>query len=354
MSAALCIFATRAIGRMPSVFSTGQHMMNQNYLLPQNGLNHHTRLLSSVSFVPGSYYAKKAEKKERRREILRQRRERKERVKFRREGKVRGEKRAIFREFFLKKKMNEINMDHYARKNGLDWKIEVAVILQRYNILLPEKPQWEKDFDELRDHLRQVRKPAYPKELLLEEIFDGTEEERRKRILEGMFPPGYVHPPSRITEADLSGNLSTIDRKLTESVFLFVKEGEQTQWHLPTIPLGAEESLLTAGRRAIDERVGKDLVYWCPGNGPMAVDLHTYPNEEQEKTGICGTKTFFMKFVHYSGDVSDDGSIALKDFAWVTKEEIKEFVKDDEKGFMTKNFYDKDGETKKKFYHYVL
>ena len=334
---------SHAAGRCASHCGLGYEILTQRLSLPSL---HCTRFreLSSVA-KPGSYFAQKKAAKEHRRKLYEKKLERIERLKTRRDGAVKGEKRNAFRAYFMKKKMDERYMDREARRNGLDWKIDVAVILQRYNILLPDKEKWEIDFNELHDYLEEVREPDYPKELIADEKGPVTEstEERDKAYMR-MFPKGYVHPPSRVTEADSKGNVGTIDRQLTKNVFLFVKEGDSTHWHLPTVSLEDGETLLVAGRRAMAERVGPNLDYWCPSHAPMAVDMVKIPSEEErKKSGFFGTKTFFMKFVHYSGDLSEL-ALPLKEFAWLTKDEIKERVKSI--GEKSDDF--------SKFYHYVL
>ncbi|KAL7578306.1 hypothetical protein ACA910_012717 [Epithemia clementina (nom. ined.)] len=305
------------------------------------------RLFSSVTIEPGSYFAAKKARKDRRRELYFSRLERKERVKTRRDGKPKGVLRNAFRDFFMPKRVYEIILDKRARQAGLDWKLEVEVILQRYHLLNPEKEQWEKEWDEMCKYIDNVRRPDYPKELLArfpKELYsderDPISDEERERIMREYFPPGYVHPESPVTEADLNGNLKTINRQLTTSVFLFVKEGDNTKWHLPTVDLKDGETLLQAGRRAVDERVGKQLQYWCPGHAPMSVDMTPLESEEERAAaGVYGTKKFMMKFVHYSGEVVDP-DLTVNDYAWLSRDEVEEHYKDDEK--------------KNRWYHYVL
>jgi hypothetical protein len=52
-----------------------------------------------------------------------------------------------FREWFDRKVAFEEKVDRLARREGLDWKLQVAVILERIPVVLPDKEQWEIDFE---------------------------------------------------------------------------------------------------------------------------------------------------------------------------------------------------------------
>jgi 39S mitochondrial ribosomal protein L46 len=68
-----------------------------------------------------------------------------------------------FQEWWQAKIAREQKWDRLARKQGKDWKIQVAVVLERLPQILPDKDDCEKDFEELRAYLMQFGKD-YPKE----------------------------------------------------------------------------------------------------------------------------------------------------------------------------------------------
>lgn len=68
-----------------------------------------------------------------------------------------------FKQWWEKRRLSEITLDRKARQAGKDWKIQVAVVLERLPMVLPDKEDWEKDYDELYAYLAQFGK-EYPKE----------------------------------------------------------------------------------------------------------------------------------------------------------------------------------------------
>ena len=288
-----------------------------------------------------SYYAQKKQSKERRRELYEQKMERKERLIHRRpQQPQRDALRREFRAFFIKKKVDEEYMERKARQAGLDWKIDVAVILERQSVVMPDKEPWEVEMENLQTHLARYGK-MYPKGLqnIDYEAVDNnmaiTDEE-----LMALLPEGFT-PAPRETEADASGDVRTTERKLKTNIYLTVKEDDDDKWMLPTVTLNPDETLLQAAERALADKIGPEVEYWCPSNCPCAVDMVALPAEERTKTGLYGTKTFFMKVVYDEGQVSES-TMKVKDYAWLDRGEITEKMKEDHGDYVAK------------FYHYMI
>jgi hypothetical protein len=70
-----------------------------------------------------------------------------------------------FRAWWNKRRAYQEMMERKARIAGLEWKIEVAVILERTPMVLPDKEAWETEFEELHAYLSQFGK-EYPKEFV--------------------------------------------------------------------------------------------------------------------------------------------------------------------------------------------
>ena len=68
-----------------------------------------------------------------------------------------------FQDWWHAKLAREQKWDRQARHEGMDWKIEVAVVLERLPQILPDRQDSEKEFDELQAYLKQFGK-EYPKE----------------------------------------------------------------------------------------------------------------------------------------------------------------------------------------------
>lgn len=289
---------------------------------------------ASSSDAAASYLTLKKQAKDRRRELYVAKQERKERLKTRRDGKPKNEKRNEFRKWFIKKKVDEEYMNRKARQAGLDWKMQVAVVLERENVVLPDKEDWETEYEELKAYLSQFGK-VYPKELY--NVDYEAEHLTTEQELMEQLPKGYV-PAPRETEADKTGDVRTTERKLKTSVYLLVEQ--DGVWQMPTVQLGDDETLLDAGKRALSDIVGSSVEYWYLSNAPVAVDMVAFPAEDR-KSGLYGTKTFFMKFSYDEGVVSKT-ELSADDFAWLDRGEVVGRVKEAQ------------GDHVAKFYHYLL
>jgi large subunit ribosomal protein L46 len=281
---------------------------------------------------------KKQAAKERRRELYGAKQERNTRLQTRRQS-PRDDLRRAFRGWFIPRKVTDEYMERKARQAGLGWQIKVAVILERINVVLPDKEDWDIEYDNMRGHLLQFG-PDYPKALfpsskptLEGETAFGSEEDLFALLAKKGFTPA-----PRETEADKSGNVRTTDRKLKTNVVLAVQENDQ--WQLPTVELLEDETFFEAAKRAIPEKVGEEVEFWCPSNCPCAVDMQAFP-EDQRKDGFYGTKTFFMKVQYDEGAVSEQ-SMTVDDFAWLDRTEMEERGKAQQ------------GDEMSKFYRYML
>ena len=155
-----------------------------------------------------------------------------------------------------------------------------------------------------------------------------------------MLPEGFI-PAPRETEADISGDVQTLDRKLKTRVFLAVQGKSDSDWALPTVQLKEDETLLEAAKRAISEQAGgRNIDLYCPSNCPVAVDLKVFPEEERED-GFVGVKTFFMRVQHDEGNISTT-DMKVNDFAWLDRGEIVERITESQ------------GKSQSKFYSYLL
>jgi large subunit ribosomal protein L46 len=264
------------------------------------------------------YFEGKRAAKDRRRVLFEAKQERLQKIASRRSGRPRDEKRREFREWFIRRKVNEEYMERKARQAGLGWNHKVAVLLERPAIVLPDMEPWEEDFYNLEAHLSQFGK-LYPKEFL-EDADDSSSMPMTQEELLQFLPKGYT-PAPRETEADASGNVRTVDRKLKTSIYLLLQQNGN--WQLPTIQLQNEETLVDAAKRAMDTMVGSQLEFWCPSNAPFAVDM-TAGSEGNDST--YGTKTFFLKVQYDEGDIVKD-ILAADDFAWLERSEVVDRVR---------------------------
>jgi large subunit ribosomal protein L46 len=288
-----------------------------------------------------SYWDQKKAAKDRRRELFVARMERQERLKVRRSGRPKNEKKLEFQRFFIRKKVQDEVWDRRARQAGLDWKIRVAVLVERIPLVLDDKPEWELEYDKMKAHLNLYGK-LYPKELVGEIDWEAVRPMTDDELL-AQLP---FAPAPRETLADASGDVRTLQRRLKSKLYLTVQPEPDAPWQLPTVDVSDQESLLEAAKRAVPALVGDDLEFWCPSNAPWTVDLRAYSDAEkqtsdQDSQSYFGTKTFVIKVQYTLGDV-DAATKAVHDFAWLDRHEITERVKQQE------------GEHASQYYYYML
>jgi len=295
---------------------------------------------ASSSSAQTTHVEMKRAKKERRSDLFQIKQERLKKLETRRDGRANtGAKKKEFKAWFDKRKVFQEISDRKARQLGLDWSIRVVAVLERLPIVTPDKPQWEVDFMELDAYLKSYGK-QYPKELGMGEPGTPapvlTEEE-----LIALLPEGFT-PAPRVTEADKTGNVKTMDRRLASRVYLAVQrtEKENTKWGFPSVSVEGEETLLEAAQRAVAQVAGKELELWCGSNSPCAMDM-SIPPEDQRVDGKYGTKTFFMRVQHDEGNVDEETLNGL-DYAWLDRSEMVERVLAER------------GVGPSKFYHYML
>jgi hypothetical protein len=127
-----------------------------------------------------AYWNEKKESKRVRTERYAEQLAHKEVVKKRRDGKPKNAKKKIFEAWFLPKIKYELRANRQCKRLGLEWITQIAVVLERLPVVLPDKPQWEEDYDNLRDYLDQFGRD-YPVELFgkqevetLEDLSDET------------------------------------------------------------------------------------------------------------------------------------------------------------------------------------
>lgn len=307
-----------------------------------------------------SYFERKLRAKEKRRDQYRRKVERAAKAKYRRQNSPRDVLKNEFRSWWIGRKVMEEKLDRKSRQAGMNWTLQVATIVERLPIVLPDKEDFEVEFENLQAYLMAHRGKDYPKEFTGET--DGNKnvpEAYTDEELLALLPENFK-PAPRETEADKNGNTSTLERRLKERVYLLVDGSfPRTEVVVP----GQEnvddiknesESLLEAALRGLKENIspvsaggnknkikknnGREtklpLDLYCPSQAPIAVRLEPYDEGEREKTGRYGTKTFFMK-VQY-----DDGALKENDkFSWLTRSEIVSSM---------------DGSEEAKFYHYLL
>lgn len=126
------------------------------------------------------YEAEKKAAKDRRTELYDKKVERKEGLKTRQNPEKKNFLKNQFRQWFDNMASKQAYLDREARRQGKEWKINVAAMVERLPIITPDREQWESDYMQLQSELSRYDDIAYPKELGFEDPIDRkiyTEEE---------------------------------------------------------------------------------------------------------------------------------------------------------------------------------
>mmetsp|Transcript_65856 Transcript_65856/g.148593 ORF Transcript_65856/g.148593 Transcript_65856/m.148593 type:complete len:330 (+) Transcript_65856:50-1039(+) len=235
------------------------------------------------------------------------------------------ERRMMRLDIVKKHEARHMDLESRASALGLKWDIAATTIVERCPVLIPDSPQWEDDFERLSDSLAYYKHRDWPEGL-------GPRHPDNPLSDEEAAPPFELAP--RVTTADGTGDTRTMDRALTQTLFLVLKSKEGGDWKLPMAVQRPGEMLGAASVRAVAEALDTSNSSCAPlrlfhfKRQPMGHLFEEYGGETQGETKRFGVKRFI-----YSALVIDpyetifsDKPMALKapysDFSWLTKEEL--------------------------------
>ncbi|KAF8939779.1 54S ribosomal protein L17 mitochondrial [Dissophora ornata] len=135
----------------------------------------------------------------------------------------------------------------------------------------------------------------------------------------------------RITEADRTNDVRSLERALQRTLYLIVKKPrEQHAWQFPQGGVRVCENLQEAAGRELQEECGGNMDLWFVGRVPIGHYNYSLPKNFVTESSVAakGTKVFFMKAHIFAGQVQVDNK-EIVDFAWVTKQEMKDYVSED-------------------------
>ncbi|KAJ7236715.1 50S ribosomal subunit L30 [Mycena haematopus] len=231
-----------------------------------------------------------------------------------------------------------------------------SVILNRAPILTPSPTTFERAFYAYQQRIRRALHNPFPSDFyfkqgsLLEARFNA-EERFRERVAWG---PKYVKEEEvspeqkaaeqaaidqialqeksddklmpRVHPADAARDYHSLDRKGRRNIYLLIQRAQQGKsvWEFPRGQAEEGELLHQAAQRELYANCGKHMDTWIVARKPIG--MYKPPIQDtQSTTPPPETITFFFKAHIMAGQVRPDESI--KDFAWVTKQEIETRVK---------------------------
>ncbi len=171
-----------------------------------------------------------------------------------------------------------------------------SMLVERIPVVLPDPPQWEVEYHEWSESRRDRHRVKLPDQIV-----------EPKGLLENL--PDF-EPAPRETEADRTGDRKTLQRKLSEYLFLVLKD-KNGKWGFPKTEHAQSETMRQTAERSLKDFAGESIECWVVGNAPQG------HYEEQDGT------TFYYRGSYLEGDLVLQGGYT--DHAWVTKEELGEF-----------------------------
>ncbi|CAE6450691.1 unnamed protein product [Rhizoctonia solani] len=115
-------------------------------------------------------------------------------------------------------------------------------------------------------------------------------------------------------ESDRTGDVKNLNRKGDRNLYLLVNGTDG--WRLPQGPTEQGAALHTAALEKLHSECGPDMDTWVVGRYPVGVHQSSKPGSSM---------VLFFKAHIFAGQAKPNGT-SVKDFAWLTTEEIKEKV----------------------------
>lgn len=299
-----------------------------------------------------SYNDEKQSKKQYRTDLYHKSQERTANLPNRRKGKGTSNNKNFqknaFRKWFDEKRNLELYLNRVAKRQNQQWKIKLGLMIERLPVVTEEDEDWELDYMYMKAHYDRERSIVYPKEIL--GFGDPMEDEilTKEELIESL-PEGFK-PAPRITEEDKNNIIQSLNRKLSQRVYLAIRPDDKSGWSLPITDLDGtkEETFVDGVKRFIQSnKMLQDLEIRCLSNCPMVVDTLKYDEEDKgltENGAYFGEKVFYMRVQYEDGSVDEKkvDKSKMSDWGWLGRSEMADRVKAER------------GEEESLFYHYML
>ncbi|XP_003226597.2 large ribosomal subunit protein mL46 [Anolis carolinensis] len=144
---------------------------------------------------------------------------------------------------------------------------------------------------------------------------------------------------SRTTDADKNNDRTSLSRKLDHSLLLLVKQklGDQEIWLLPQTEWKDGETLRATAERALFALSGSPSGARFLGNAPCGVYKYKFPRAVRTE-GNVGAKVFFFKAFLQDSHLPLDKE--KRDYVWVSKGELADYLKPEYHSQVTRFFVD--------------
>ncbi|KAK9469884.1 39S mitochondrial ribosomal protein L46-domain-containing protein [Lipomyces arxii] len=247
-----------------------------------------------------------------------------------------------------------------------NYKIMSGLILSRPPVITPEQTPFEKAYYFYQSELKKRLMWTFPSWFYFPEgtlagrrfqgvqkVIDQTEREefekpdvlynRDRRSKQDVVLPerdvereteesarlyAKITPVSRTTEADAKNDVHSLERKLDRTLYLIVKKDRKSHaWKFPTTEVVGTETLTDTAKRLLSTAGGLNMNTWIIANTPVAYFHYPYKPTDNEK--FQEAKVFFLRSRIFAGTFAPQPSSDIVDYAWVTKQELKDYFHKD-------------------------
>lgn len=178
--------------------------------------------------------------------------------------------------------------------------------LERLPVLMPEMPQWEKEYRDWQEEFNAKTFKTLPSKLTEGAKSEGSEESS-----------STWEPAPRETLADTAGDRKSLRRRLDQRLFLMVKSNGK--WGFLNSTIGDDDTSRSAAERALSEGTGGSYQHYFIGNTPAA---HTCSGSENK-----------MYFYHRCQLIQGAPVLAspeVEDHAWVAPDEFSDYLAEED------------------------
>ncbi|KAF3770149.1 hypothetical protein M406DRAFT_34006 [Cryphonectria parasitica EP155] len=242
--------------------------------------------------------------------------------------------------YLYQKRLNERLSTPFARQfyyregqpAGVDFAIkfgERSHVMAREIGRLTRKGRDAWDDEALVEEGQKLSDPDYIREKLYTEAESRVSEDGEALSFEDRLR--IERPLARETEADRTGDVRRLDRKLDRTLYLIVKN-QKERWVFPHDEVRPDEGVHETASRALEDTAGVNMNTWMVGRHPIALEHREpiYGTDEEGKNRtlkVRGTNVFYLKGRIMAGQVDlTDNEYGITDFKWLTKEELKEHL----------------------------
>ncbi|KAH7684209.1 large subunit ribosomal protein L46 protein [Dioscorea alata] len=194
-------------------------------------------------------------------------------------------------------------------------KIVAAVLFERLPVVIPKIDPVVYAFQEFSFRWGQQYRRKYPDEVLAKADARGK----------GDYQIDYV-PAPRITEADKTNDLKSLQRALDRRLYLLLygrpygAADKKPTWHFPEKVYDNEETLRKCAESALESVIGVLSHTYFVGNAPFA---HMTFGPTDDASNVPSFKRFFFKSQVIG--TSNYNIRKCEDHVWVTKDELMEY-----------------------------